>query len=52
MKRAGAAGEGKITKALADYREVESQVLGFCDEDGKLISAVGWRKCPWRTIHP
>lgn len=45
-KRARTAGEGKIAKGPAGYREVGCAVLGFCDEDGKLISAVRMAKMP------
>jgi hypothetical protein len=45
-KRARAAEEGKISKGPAGYREVGCAVLGFCDENGKLISAVRMAKMP------
>lgn len=45
-KRARAAGEGKIAKGPAGYREVGCAVLGFCDENGKMISAVRMAKMP------
>jgi hypothetical protein len=45
-KRARAAVEGKIAKGPAGYREIGCAVLGFCDEDGKLISAVRLAKMP------
>ena len=45
-KRARAAGEGQIAKGPSGYREVGCAVLGFCDENGKLISAVRMAKMP------
>jgi len=45
-KRAQAAEEGKIAKGPAGYREVGCAALGFCDENGKLISAVRMAKMP------
>lgn len=45
-KRARAAKEGKIAKGPSGYREVGCATLGFCDENGKLISAVRMAKMP------
>jgi hypothetical protein len=44
--RAEAAGEGRVSKGPAGYREVGCATLAFCDAEGDLISAIRFGRGP------
>lgn len=45
-KRAATAAQGRIAKGPAGYREMGCATLSFCDEKGKVISAIRMARAP------